>query len=101
MNELEIETRDGALTFRLRVTPGARRSRILGTHGGALKLSVAEPPENSRANEGVIRMLAKALDISASQIKISAGHASRDKRVALKGLSQQEVRDRLAETGET
>ncbi|MCA8946615.1 MAG: DUF167 domain-containing protein, partial [Planctomycetes bacterium] len=50
---LEVETRDGRLYVRLRVSPKAKRDRVNGIHGGALKLQVKDPPEKGRANEGV------------------------------------------------
>lgn len=96
MDELEIETRDGALAIRLRVSPGARKARIIGPHGGALKLSVTEPPEDGRANEGVIKLLANTLDIPATNIKITAGHTSRDKRATVRGMSASELRAAIA-----
>lgn len=100
MEELEIETRDGALAIRLRVSPGARKARVLGIHGGALKLSVTEPPEDGRANEGVIKLLANTLDIPATNIKITAGHTSRDKRATIRRTAESTLRGRLARTGE-
>lgn len=93
---IQIDNREGRLFLRLRVTPKARQDRITGEHGGALKLQVKEPPEKGRANEGVIRLLSKTLEISAREIELVSGHASQDKRVAISGISESELLARLA-----
>ncbi|MBX3458394.1 MAG: DUF167 domain-containing protein [Planctomycetes bacterium] len=93
---LEIETRDGVCLLRLRVSPGARKAAIKGEHGGALKLSVTEPPEKGKANEGVVALLADALGIPQRNIEIIAGHTSQDKRVRIAGITEPELRSRLA-----
>jgi uncharacterized protein (TIGR00251 family) len=96
---LQLEHRDGRILLRLRVSPKSRRARILGEHGGACKLHVTEAPENGRANEGVIALLASALGISPRQIELVSGHTSQDKRVALRGIEEAALRA-LLEQGE-
>jgi uncharacterized protein YggU (UPF0235/DUF167 family) len=49
---------------------------------------VAEPPEDGRANEGVLRLLAATLDVPRARLELVSGHASRDKIVMLDGLEQ-------------
>ena len=93
---LEITARDGRLLLRLRVTPKAKRDRIGGEHGGALKLQVKDPPEKGRANEGVVRQLAKTLGVPARQIELVSGHTSQDKRVAISGVDEATLREKLA-----
>lgn len=95
MNGLQVEAREGVLHFGIRVSPGARNPRVVGLHGGALKVAVAEPPEKGRANAGVIRVLAAALGVPAKQIELVSGHTSRDKRVAVTGLSAEELAARV------
>ncbi|MBK8205743.1 MAG: DUF167 domain-containing protein [Planctomycetes bacterium] len=68
---------------------------IKGVHGGALKLSVTEPPEKGRANEGVLALLAETLNIPQRQIELVSGHGSQDKRVKIAGLDEVIVRARL------
>lgn len=84
--ELEVQQQGGRFILRLRVSPGARQARILGVHGGALKLAVAEPPERGKANAGVISLLSKALGVAARDVEIVSGAASQDKRVAIGGF---------------
>lgn len=92
---LEIETRDGALLLRVRVSPGARKAAIRGEYGGALKLSVTQPPESGKANEGVIELLADALGLARREVTIVSGHASRDKRVRVARIGEATLRRKL------
>lgn len=81
--------------LRLRVKPGARKNAIVGVHGGALKVSVAAPPERGKANAAVVTLLAEALGVPASAITIASGAASQDK-VARIDLDPDSIRKRLA-----
>ena len=85
--ELEVTQQDGRFILRLRVSPGARKTRIAGPHGGALKLSVTQPPERGKANEGVVALLAQALGVAARDVEILSGHTSQDKRAAVAGFA--------------
>ena len=72
--------------LKLRVSPGARRAGIAGRHGDAWKVRVAEPPEDGRANEAVLRLLAETLDVPRASVALVSGFSSRDKIVELRGL---------------
>jgi uncharacterized protein len=76
-----------ATRVRLRVAPGARRPGVAGRHGDAWKIRVSEPPEGGRANQAVVRLLAEALNLADRDVRVVAGHGSRDKVVALDGIS--------------
>jgi uncharacterized protein (TIGR00251 family) len=78
-NELELTSIPGGTRLRLRVKPGARKTAIVGVHGGALKLSVAAAPERGKANRAVVTLLAEALGLPPSAVTIAAGAASQDK----------------------
>ena len=82
--------------LKLRVSPGARRPGIGGRHGDAWKVRVSEPPEDGRANEAVLRLLATTLDIPRRRLEVVSGHASREKVVLLEGLEQEQTEVRLA-----
>jgi uncharacterized protein (TIGR00251 family) len=74
--------------LKLRVSPGARRPGLAGRHGDAWKVRVAEPPEDGRANDAVLRLLAETLGVPRAALELVSGHASRDKIVVLDGLEQ-------------
>lgn len=73
---------DGA-RLRLRVSAGASRSRVLGPHGGALKVSVQAPPERGKANREVLTLVADAFGVAAADVALLAGESSPDKVVRL------------------
>ncbi|WP_144299656.1 DUF167 domain-containing protein [Elioraea rosea] len=74
------------LTVSLKVTPRARRPGVLGAGtDGVLRVAVTEPPEDGRANEAVIRLLADALGVAPSRCTLVSGAASRQKRVHVEG----------------
>ena len=82
--------------LRLRVSPGASRSEVVGRHGDAWKVRVAAPAESGKANDAVVALLAGALDVPRARIEIVSGHGSRDKTVAVAGLTENDVDERLA-----
>jgi uncharacterized protein YggU (UPF0235/DUF167 family) len=68
---------------------------VVGRHGDAWKIRVAAAPERGRANDEVIAVVAAALDISVSAIRLVAGASSRDKIVELRGIEVAEAERRL------
>jgi uncharacterized protein len=77
-------TGDGDGTrLRLRVSAGASRSRVLGVHGGALKLSVKAPPERGKANREVLALVAEAFGLAPSDVALVSGETSPDKVIRL------------------
>ena len=80
---LEIRPDGASARLRLRVSAGASRSRVAGVHGGALKLSVAAPPEKGKANREVVRLVAATFGLSLREVEIVAGETSPDKVVRL------------------
>jgi len=81
-----------AIVIPVWVQPGAGRDRIVGEHGGRLKIAVSAPPEGGRANKAVIRFLAKALDTKKSSVEIRSGEKSREKQVAVVGVPLSRVK---------
>lgn len=81
--------------LRVYVTPGARQEEIVGGHGGWLRVKVRARPEKGRANEAVLRLLARRLGVAPASLSIARGAASRDKLVEVDGLSEDELRARL------
>ena len=88
------ETAKGVL-IRLHVQPGAKRSRLQGLHGDAIKLQVQAPPVSGRANTAVIELLASALGVRPESIKLTGGASSRRKRLLCKEVTLPFVHARL------
>jgi uncharacterized protein (TIGR00251 family) len=79
----------------VRLTPRARQAGIAGFEGDVLHVRVAAPPVDGRANEALAALLAKALGIPKRDVRVVAGQASRQKVVAIDGLTNAEVLRRL------
>jgi hypothetical protein len=80
--------------IRVRVSPGAARSAVVGRHGDGWKVRVAAPPEGGRANDELRRHLASVLGLRPAEVTLVSGAGSRDKLVAIDGLTQAQA-DRL------
>jgi uncharacterized protein YggU (UPF0235/DUF167 family) len=80
----------------VRVHPRARRDRIAGVHGDALKLEVTTAPEGGAANRAVERLLATALGVPARAVAVVVGATSRSKVVAVDGVAAAEAAALLA-----
>lgn len=91
--------RDG-LRVAVRLLPRAKVDRLLGVaaaghDGRAVKASVTAPPENGRANEALLQLLARAWRLPRRDLSIVAGSASRNKTVCIAGEPQQLI-DKIA-----
>lgn len=73
------------LTLTLHVQPGAKRSEIAGLHGEALKIRLAAPPVEGRANEALLKFIAQLFDVPLRQVELRQGGQSRHKVVAITG----------------
>jgi len=82
---------EGSTRIALRVAPGSQRAKLVGRHGSAWKLRVTAAPEDGKANEAVVRLLAETLGVSRADVAIVSGHGTRDKVVSLAGLRPDEV----------
>lgn len=96
--ELMRAHREGTL-LRLRVVAGARRTELAGVAGQALRVRVAAPPAQGRANAAVLDYLAGLLGLRARDLEITAGEHSRDKLLLVRGRSPQQVRAALLGPG--
>ena len=81
---------NAGILVRVRVRPRAGHDRFLGTQGDssegvALKVAVAAPPEDGRANAALVAFLAKAWRLPKSTIRIIGGASARDKIVRIDG----------------
>jgi uncharacterized protein (TIGR00251 family) len=79
--------------FAVKVVPGARRERIVGWLGDALKVTVAAPPERGRANRAVAELLERTLGVA---VRLVEGKRSPRKVFEVADLDDAQVRERLA-----
>jgi uncharacterized protein (TIGR00251 family) len=76
---------DDVITLTLHVQPGAKRSEITGLHGDALKLKLAAPPIEGRANEALLKYIGGLFDVPLRQVELKQGGQSRRKVIAITG----------------
>ncbi len=79
----------------VRLTPRGGRDHIDGWDGEVLRVRVAAPPAEGRANEAMVRLVAKALGVPPSRVTLVAGAQSRTKVVEVDGLTAAEIRSRI------
>jgi uncharacterized protein (TIGR00251 family) len=79
--------RDGAgWLLDLHVQPGAKLTAAVGEHGGRLKLKIAAPPVDNKANAHLLAWLAAQLGVPKSAVRLVRGESSRQKTVAVCGV---------------
>ena len=77
--------------MRVKAVPGARADAITGLLGDRLKVRVAAPPEDGRANAAIIALLARALGIRRSALEIAHGQTSPEKTILIRGVEVEQV----------
>jgi uncharacterized protein (TIGR00251 family) len=75
----------------VRAQPGAKKTAVVGEHGGALKIAVTAPPEDGRANDALIEALRDTFGLKRSQIALISGQTSRDKKFLIRGMTKAEL----------
>lgn len=84
-------TAAGGATLSLHIQPGAKRSECAGLHGEALKIRLAAPPVDGKANEALLRFLAQRLAIPRQQISLKSGQTSRQKVVEIESVTAERL----------
>ena len=92
---IELIEHPNGVILPVRAQPRARQARIVGEHGGALKVAVTDPPEKGKANQSIIEVLCEQLRLKKSQVALLSGDTSRDKRFLIAGLDTGELQTRL------
>lgn len=77
------------------VVPNASITEIVGMHDGAVKVRLAAPPVDGKANEELVRFLAKIFDLSPSEVSIDKGQTGKRKRIEIP-LPDEDVKAVLA-----
>ena len=74
------------MILELHVQPGAARSEFAGMHGERIKIRLAAPAHEGKANAALIEFLAGHYGVPRRNVRIAAGLKSRRKRVVIEGL---------------
>ena len=94
MHPALTEQSDG-VALRVKVVPGASRTRVAGMLGDRLKVAVAAPPEKGKANDAVCDLIAQTLGIAKAQVNVISGQTRPLKTLSVIGLSLEQVAKRL------
>ena len=95
-NDLALtQTGDGVI-LPVRVGPRAARNAIDGVADGALRVRLAAPPVEGAANRALLAFLADALGVPKGSLVIACGERGRQKLVRVRGLTAEDVHQRLA-----
>ena len=75
------------IQLRVKIVPGASRSRIVAVLGDRLKIQIAAPPESGKANQALCHLLAQTFQIPLHHITITQGQTQPRKTLHISGLS--------------
>ena len=84
------------ILLKVHLQPKASRNEIVGPYRDGIKIKVTAPPIEGKANEALIRFLAKEFGISISSIEILKGLHSREKTLRISGTLDQEVAKKIS-----
>lgn len=96
-SSLRLTPHGNAVRFEVRAKPRSSRTRIGGVSREALDVFLAAPPVDGAANEALVEALASALGVGKRSVAIVRGDGSRSKLVEVSGLTEGELRRRIAE----
>ena len=82
-----MTSKDGKVSFVVRVQPRASRDQIAGEYQDGLKIRLTAPPLDDRANEALRKFLASRLNVPVAAVRIATGERSRTKRVEIRGVT--------------
>ena len=97
--EYGIDSTPAGVSIHVYIAPRASANRVLGVHGGALKVALAAPPVEGAANRALVAFLAKSLGVPRSAVALTSGQTSRKKTVAVSGIGRDEALRRLMPSG--
>ena len=87
---------DGRITLTLHIQPGAKKTEFAGLHGDALKIRLAAPPVDGKANEALIKFVAETLKLPKSAVNLKSGQTSRRKVLEVSGSSREVLADLIS-----
>lgn len=87
--------KDGTLLIGLHIQPKASRTKVVGIHDQRIKIAVASPPVDGKANKAVEKFLARLMGVPPRDVTVVSGLQSRQKQVAVRGLSEKQMREQI------
>jgi uncharacterized protein (TIGR00251 family) len=76
---------DGTLLLHVHAQPGAKRTEVAGLHGESVKIRLAAPALEDRANAALVAFVAERFDVPRRDVTLVSGAKSREKRLEIRG----------------
>lgn len=92
---LRVQATGDGVRIAVKAVPGSSRDRIAGILGDALKVCVAAPPEDGKANDRICEVLAAVFGVGRRDVTVVSGETARNKSVAVRGLDAETARARV------
>lgn len=81
----------GRITLTLHIQPGAKKTEFAGLHGDALKIRLAAPPVDGKANDALVKFIAETLGLARSAVLMKSGQTSRRKVLEVTGAAPSSI----------
>jgi uncharacterized protein (TIGR00251 family) len=83
------------VTIAVWATPGASRSEVVGVADGCVRVRLAAPAREGKANRELVRLIADALDVGRRDVTLVAGGSGRRKLVRVRGIDLAGAHEKL------
>ena len=83
------------IILKVYLQPKSSKNEVVGPYRDGIKVKITAPPIEGKANEAVIRFLAKELGVSPSSIEIIRGQHTRQKTLKISGYMDQELMKKM------
>lgn len=91
-----LRTDGDGVILNLHIQPGAKKTEIVGPHGEALKIRLAAPPVDGKANSALLAFVANKIGAGKAAVELVSGQTSRAKRVRVAGIAPSVAEARLS-----
>jgi len=92
---IEVTEKNGTVTFKIRAQPRASKTEMVGEYAGALRLRIAAPPVDGKANDEVIKFFSKIFEVPNRNVEIVSGDSARDKIIRIHNVTMAQVQTLL------
>lgn len=86
-----LRTDGDGVILNLHIQPGAKRTEVVGPHGDALKIRLAAPPVDGKANAALLAFIAEKVGAGRTAVELVSGQSSRAKRVCIRAITPHAV----------
>lgn len=92
---LELTQTPQGVILLVKAQPGARKNEVAGERNGRLIVKCTQAPEKGKANDAIIEILAKALDVRKSRISLVSGQTNSEKKFLIEDATIEEIEKQL------